>query len=112
MAAHSRHGAVARDEQIACLGSTAREMRHDASTIPRYVLGRTAGKNNSIRDSSPQSLIDARPNPGSPGSFDPIKYRATPVKLQKPIARHANRGIHFGAGSTHYGEQFARKAKA
>jgi hypothetical protein len=69
------------------------------SEILRYALDRTAGKNNSIRDRSPQSLIHARPIPGSPGSFDPIE-------------RHANHGVHFRAGAAHYGEQFARKAEA
>jgi hypothetical protein len=82
------------------------------SEILRYALDRTAGKNNSIRDRSPQSLIHARPIPGSPGSFDPIECRATPVKLQEPIERHANHGVHFRAGAAHYGEQFARKAEA
>jgi hypothetical protein len=44
LAAHSRQGTVARDEQIACLGSAAGEMRHDASATLLYPLDRTAGK--------------------------------------------------------------------
>src|SRR5262245_29590588 len=86
-------------------------MSHDASVALLHALDRTAGKHNCIRDRSPQSLVDARPNSGSPGPFDPPEYRATPVKLQEPSARHADRGIHFGAGAAHHREQFARKAE-